>query len=157
MLGFLHGKTELNLTAANVAGEWDNYINLVDIVQPNKTAAVPYLDGNGPIPDRYAKVTIFFSTTNEPWVQDIMVGPLPVSDKTSESPCRSHRPVASGMPSLARVDPRLLGRPSDTVHFRGVLLFSLGADGLGDDLGQLEDPVSRQRRLQCLCFPLPIF
>lgn len=65
MLVFLHGKTELNLTASIDATEWDNYIYNVDLVQPNKTVAVGYLDGDGAVPDRYAKATVFFSTTNE--------------------------------------------------------------------------------------------
>ena len=62
---FLHGKTELNLTASVDATEWDNYIYNVDLVQPNKTVALGYLDGDGAVPDRYAKATVFFSTTNE--------------------------------------------------------------------------------------------
>lgn len=65
---------------------WDNTIALVELLQPNKTAALPYLNGEGPAPDRYARVAIQFQATKEPYIQDFMVGPLPISSQTTLQP-----------------------------------------------------------------------
>ena len=35
-----------------------------------------YLSGTGPAPDRYAKATISFGATEEPYYQDFYVGPI---------------------------------------------------------------------------------
>ncbi|KAL7416504.1 copper amine oxidase [Mrakia frigida] len=86
VIQFLHEKApELNLTNAVDAGEWDNSITLVDFIQPNKTLALEYLDGNGTAPARFAKVAVMFSACDEPFVQDLIVGPLPVSEETTYS------------------------------------------------------------------------
>ncbi|KAJ7032822.1 copper amine oxidase [Mycena alexandri] len=82
VISFLHNQTELNLTANAVAGPWDNAIEVVDLVQPNKTDALAYLDNGGPIPARYAMARIAFGATEKPYLQEFMVGPLPIS-KTS--------------------------------------------------------------------------
>ncbi|KAF7334468.1 Amine oxidase [Mycena venus] len=83
VISFLHKQTELNLTAAADAGPWDNAIEVVDLVQPNKTDALHYLDHNGPIPARYALARIAFGATEEPYVQDFIVGPLPISNAST--------------------------------------------------------------------------
>ncbi|EER23430.1 Copper amine oxidase, putative [Coccidioides posadasii C735 delta SOWgp] len=83
---FLHKQRELNLTAAVKATSWDNTIDLVELLQPNKSDALPYLNGDGPAPDRYARVGIQFKATEEPYIQDYMVGPLPVSHRTKVQP-----------------------------------------------------------------------
>ncbi|KAJ7769348.1 copper amine oxidase [Mycena metata] len=82
VISFLHNQTELNLTANADAGPWDNAIEVVDLVQPNKTDALAYLDNGGPIPARYAMARISFGATEKPYLQEFMVGPLPIS-KTS--------------------------------------------------------------------------
>lgn len=65
MISFLHNQTELNLTANADAGEYDNAITVVDLVQPNKTSALDYLDGNGTAPARYGKAVVMFGATDE--------------------------------------------------------------------------------------------
>ncbi|KAJ7906597.1 copper amine oxidase, partial [Mycena leptocephala] len=79
VISFLHKQTKLNLTAAADAGAWDNAIEVVDLVQPNKTDALNYLDHGGPVPARFAVARIAFGATKKPYVQDFIVGPLPIS------------------------------------------------------------------------------
>lgn len=43
---FLHAQTELNLTAYDTSGTRDNWIRTVDLVYPDKAAALAYLDGD---------------------------------------------------------------------------------------------------------------
>ncbi|WEW60662.1 DUF1965 and Cu_amine_oxid domain-containing protein [Emydomyces testavorans] len=95
---FLHNQPELNLTiaknatrrvvsfAASHGWSWDNTIGLVELLQPNKSDALPYLNGNGPAPRRYARAAIKFQATEEPYIQDYMVGPLPISNQTTLQP-----------------------------------------------------------------------
>lgn len=59
---------------------------LVELLQPNKSDALPYLNSEGPAPERYAKGTIQFQATEEPYIQEWMVGPLPISDSTTLQP-----------------------------------------------------------------------
>ncbi|KAK4699567.1 hypothetical protein P7C70_g6693, partial [Phenoliferia sp. Uapishka_3] len=74
---FLHEQSELNLTAAADAGTWDNMISVIDLNPPNKTAALDYLAGTGPEPPRYARASLMFGATLEPYLEDFIVGPLP--------------------------------------------------------------------------------
>ncbi|KAJ7078447.1 copper amine oxidase [Mycena belliarum] len=83
VISFLHNQTELNLTAATDAGAWDNAIEVVDLVQPNKTDALAYLDDGGLVPDRFAVARIAFGATDEPYLQDFIVGPLPISNTST--------------------------------------------------------------------------
>ncbi|KAJ7320783.1 putative copper amine oxidase [Mycena albidolilacea] len=83
VISFLHNQTELNLTAAADAGAWDNAIEVVDLVQPNKTDALDYLDNDGPVPARYAVARIAFGATEEPYLQDFIVGPLPITNAST--------------------------------------------------------------------------
>ena len=76
VIGFLHNQTDLNLTASSDAGDWDNSILVVDLYAPNKTDALAYLDGNATQPDRFARVSILFGATEEPYAQDWVVGPI---------------------------------------------------------------------------------
>ncbi|KZV72277.1 copper amine oxidase [Peniophora sp. CONT] len=80
---YLHKQTELNLTASSDAGTWDNAITVVDILRPNKTGVLAYLDGEGSAPDRYGRAVIYFGATEQPWVQEFQVGPLPISHNSS--------------------------------------------------------------------------
>ncbi|KAJ7661708.1 copper amine oxidase [Mycena rosella] len=83
VISFLHNQTKLNLTAAADAGAWDNAIEVVDLVQPNKTDALEYLDNGGAVPDRFAVARIAFGATDEPYLQDFIVGPLPISNSST--------------------------------------------------------------------------
>ena len=55
---------------------------LIEIMPPNKTDVVSYLDDNGPAPARYAHVIIDHQATLEPYYQDLLVGPLPLNNAT---------------------------------------------------------------------------
>lgn len=82
IIAFLHSQTELNLTAVNDAGDWDNTITVVDLLPPNKTEALSYMDGNGTKPERWGIASLLCGATEEPYAQDLVVGPLPVSEVT---------------------------------------------------------------------------
>ncbi|KAF2179308.1 amine oxidase catalytic domain-containing protein [Zopfia rhizophila CBS 207.26] len=89
VLQYLHSNSSgLNLTAAESAGSWDNRIALVELLQPNKTDTISFLaNANGTNgPPRYARATILFGATADPYVQDYMVGPLPVTSSTKIQP-----------------------------------------------------------------------
>ncbi|KAK0556719.1 hypothetical protein OC844_005771 [Tilletia horrida] len=81
VIKYLH--QHLNVTQANKAGSWDNTISNVDIVPPNKTVAVSYLDGSAPRPLRWARATIMFGASDAPYIQDFAVGPLPITDNAT--------------------------------------------------------------------------
>ena len=59
---------------------------LVQLLQPNKSDALPYLNGEGPKPLRYSAATIQFQATLEPYLQEYIIGPLPVSNQTTVQP-----------------------------------------------------------------------
>ncbi|BGP31066.1 hypothetical protein JCM10296v2_002830 [Rhodotorula toruloides] len=86
VVSFLHNQTALNLTAASDAGSWDNQITVIDLAVPNKTETLNYLSGKGPKPPRMAYATIMFNSVEEPYVEDYLVGPLPVSANTTYHP-----------------------------------------------------------------------
>ncbi|KFA62426.1 hypothetical protein S40285_06085 [Stachybotrys chlorohalonatus IBT 40285] len=76
----------LNLTVTEDAGAWDNTIGITELLYPNKTEALAYLDDDGPLPPRYARVGVFFGATEEPYIQAFVAGPLPVSEETTIAP-----------------------------------------------------------------------
>ncbi|KAM7198289.1 putative copper amine oxidase [Rhypophila sp. PSN 637] len=73
----------LNLTHPDNATATDNYIYFIDTLATNKSAVLPYIDGNGALPPKYARAVIFEGGKTEPVSQDYMIGPLPVSEKTT--------------------------------------------------------------------------
>lgn len=83
VIKFCHEQDSLNLTAAENATAWDNQITVVDVLMPNKTDALAYLDGDGDKPKRYAVVTVSHGASEEPYIEFIGVGPLPVTAETS--------------------------------------------------------------------------
>jgi primary-amine oxidase len=62
----------------------------VELMTPNKTDALAYMDGNGngnAAPTRYARVVLDVRATEHPYFQEILVGPLPlVNDSTTWRP-----------------------------------------------------------------------
>ena len=62
---------------------WDNHILLVELLQPNKTDALKYFDGNASAPTRYARALIVFGATEEPYLREYQVGPLPINNGTT--------------------------------------------------------------------------
>jgi primary-amine oxidase len=61
-----------------MVSSWDNVIVSLDLLQPNKTDALAYLERHGPAPVRYARATLQFNSKVQPYIQEYMVGPLPV-------------------------------------------------------------------------------
>jgi hypothetical protein len=56
------------------------------LIPPNKTEAYAYMSGAAPSPGRWAKASIMFGAFKEPYMQDIMIGPLPVTLNTTWAP-----------------------------------------------------------------------
>ncbi|KAK6910889.1 hypothetical protein I203_104924 [Kwoniella mangroviensis CBS 8507] len=86
VISFLHSRDDLNLTAVDDAGEWDNTIMVVDFLPPNKTDALGYLDGQGDKPERWAVASLLFGATEEPYAQDWVVGPIPITNDSTYYP-----------------------------------------------------------------------
>lgn len=80
---WLFAQKNLNLTVSENATEWSNSILLVELMIPNKTDVLTYIDGNGTAPTRYAHVSLDLRATDEPTYRDILVGPLPVNNLTT--------------------------------------------------------------------------
>jgi len=76
---------ELNLTRSPTSA-FDNFIYTVETLKPNKTDASPYLQGDGTIPARWAKVVLSHYQDGEALLIYHAVGPLPVSNKTTVTP-----------------------------------------------------------------------
>ncbi|KAL9111597.1 MAG: hypothetical protein Q9187_007909 [Circinaria calcarea] len=87
---FLHAQAALNLTSVVNATAWDNVILTVELLQPNKSDALSYLDSGAQAPARYAKTTLQFGATLEPYIQEYMVGPLPATNGTATNGTASY-------------------------------------------------------------------
>ncbi|KUI65756.1 Amiloride-sensitive amine oxidase [copper-containing] [Cytospora mali] len=79
---WLFAQPEFNLTVSERATAWDNSVVLIETIQPNKTDALAYIDGNSTAPQKWAKVILDMRATDEPYYQEIMVGPLPLQNST---------------------------------------------------------------------------
>ena len=55
----------------------------IDLLQPNKSDAIKYLDQGGPAPPRYAHATLQFGATLAPYIQEYQVGPLPITNQSA--------------------------------------------------------------------------
>ncbi|KAF2634788.1 amine oxidase catalytic domain-containing protein [Massarina eburnea CBS 473.64] len=75
--------SSLNLTHPNDAILTDNYVFWIDALHTNKSAVLPYLDGNATAPPKYARAIIFEGGKAVPDSQEYMIGPLPVGPKTT--------------------------------------------------------------------------
>ena len=80
---WLFAQTELNLTVAENATDWTNSILQVELMVPNKTDVLAYVDGDAQPPTRYAHVVLAMQASEHPTYNDILVGPLPVSNTTT--------------------------------------------------------------------------
>lgn len=86
LLGWLYTSSGLNLTVNTEAGPWDNTVGVTEILHPNKTHALAYLDGGGPLPVKNARVEIFFGANESAYTQNFIVGPIPVTEQTTIAP-----------------------------------------------------------------------
>lgn len=80
---WLFHQKDLNLTVSEKATDWDNSILVVELMIPNKTDVVSYIDGDGDEPVRYAHVSLDLRASLKPTYTDILVGPLPVDNVTT--------------------------------------------------------------------------
>ena len=55
----------------------------MELLQPNKSDVLSYLDGKGAAPPRYAHVILNNRTSDKPVIQEIIVGPLPIDNTTA--------------------------------------------------------------------------
>lgn len=82
-------KNKFNLTDFSEATLFDNYAVWITAINPNKTDALEYLEGDKTAPQRYARAVIFFggedfAKQSEPhgYWQTYQVGPLPATEDT---------------------------------------------------------------------------
>lgn len=84
--GFLWKEwADLNLTKTPKDAR-DNFIVTLEILQPNKSHALPYILEDGAKPDRWAKVVLSHDSKEGPLLTYYAVGPLPISAQTSVQP-----------------------------------------------------------------------
>lgn len=83
MTEWLFEQQSLNLTAYEKATAWDNTIDFIQLLPPNKTDALNYMDSDGSRPARYAQVSLNMAATEDAKYTEISVGPLPVGKETS--------------------------------------------------------------------------
>ncbi|KAH8653519.1 copper amine oxidase [Xylariales sp. PMI_506] len=83
VIAWLFDQPALNLTTSEDAGAWDNTVLLVELQMPNKTDVVAFVDGNATAPARYAHVILDNRATDDPYFQDLLVGPLPLTNCTA--------------------------------------------------------------------------
>jgi primary-amine oxidase len=58
---------------SNLNVSYDNAIKLVEVLQPNKTDALAYLNGTSGPPERWARVAINYGDTDEAQIINYMV------------------------------------------------------------------------------------
>lgn len=58
---------------------------LVELMRPNKTDVLSYLDHQGPAPSRYAHVVLDNRATTDPHYADLLVGPLAITNQSTPS------------------------------------------------------------------------
>ncbi|KAG8906468.1 hypothetical protein FRC01_008003, partial [Tulasnella sp. 417] len=92
---WLYTRKDLNLTQFTKAGLSDNSIWFIELITPNKTDALPYLEStpttkrdnnNSSPPKRYARAILFNGGYSVPHVKELQVGPLPISSETKGVP-----------------------------------------------------------------------
>ncbi|KAH8888326.1 putative membrane copper amine oxidase [Thozetella sp. PMI_491] len=81
---WLFAQTDLNLTVSENATDWDNSVVLIELLRPNKTDALAYIDSGSSTPTRYAHIVLDNRASEEPTYADIVVGPLPIDNTTTK-------------------------------------------------------------------------
>ncbi|KIW16195.1 hypothetical protein PV08_06246 [Exophiala spinifera] len=80
---FLQVSSNLSI-AQDARGRSVNY--LIELLRPNKSDVVNYLDHSGPVPERWARVSNLEFRKDDAYIVDYMVGPLPPSNDTQILP-----------------------------------------------------------------------
>jgi len=76
---------DLNLTRTPRSAA-DTYVYNIEVLQPNKTAVLPYLAGANRKPSRWARIVLSSTVDGKPELAYHAVGPLPVSSETTVVP-----------------------------------------------------------------------
>ncbi|KAE8447169.1 hypothetical protein EG329_011000 [Mollisiaceae sp. DMI_Dod_QoI] len=72
----------LNLTDSAKATSDDNAILLVELLQPNKSDVISYLNGSSGPPARWARAVIEQGASKTAYIVNYMVGPLPIDNSS---------------------------------------------------------------------------
>ncbi|XP_066289272.1 diamine oxidase [copper-containing]-like [Branchiostoma lanceolatum] len=91
---YMESQETLALKPWDEAGFSDNFINAIELLVPEKSKALAFLDGGGDKPERQALVTVHAGGKTPPVVEEYVVGPLP-------NPAR-HTPYRSPIPWTSR-------------------------------------------------------
>ncbi|KAF2105040.1 copper amine oxidase [Rhizodiscina lignyota] len=87
LLEYLYsGPNDLNLTRSEKATAWDNHVAFVEVLPPNKTDAIKYLEGTDAPPARWARISVNNGSTEQAGIYQYMVGPLPTTQETIIQP-----------------------------------------------------------------------
>ncbi|KAH7128703.1 copper amine oxidase, partial [Dendryphion nanum] len=113
---------KLNLTSSPTGSGKENYITSIDLLQPNKTAVIPFLSNSGDEPSRFARATVQYQSPTQPYHQEYVIGPLPATNATSV------RPLTFPFNNKGRGKSRVLS------------IFAAG-QGLGEFLGRLNNDI----------------
>ncbi|CAA7259438.1 unnamed protein product [Cyclocybe aegerita] len=78
----------LNLTRSTQSVSSDNVIFLIEAYYPPKDETLAYLEdpASSPSPERFARVTIHHGGWKDPVIKDYLVGPLPITSRTTIRP-----------------------------------------------------------------------
>ncbi|OAG04417.1 membrane copper amine oxidase [Paraphaeosphaeria sporulosa] len=92
-----------NSTATNALG-----VGGITLLQPNKSIALSFIDGNDEEPSRFARATVLFTSQEGPFRQEYLVGPLPATNATPivplTYPFNNEQPGKSRSPYLYAVN-----------------------------------------------------
>jgi Copper amine oxidase, enzyme domain/Copper amine oxidase, N2 domain len=87
LFAFLYdSSSDFNLTRNPELTGWENVVRLVQVLQPNKSDVVQYLDESGSPPSRWAHIILNERTTSQKRVAEYMVGPLSNGESISAVP-----------------------------------------------------------------------
>ncbi|KAH8152383.1 uncharacterized protein LAJ45_03223 [Morchella importuna] len=131
LLEWLHAPAQgLNLTVYANFTPWDNRVGVTELLIPNKTDVLNYLEG-GPAPVRYARVELYFGATENPYTEDYIVGPIPVSEATTINPLNFIYNKGNGKSPVYAADYQLLIQWAESI---GTQISDIMLDILGTDL-----------------------
>ena len=121
---FLYTQSKLNLTDRPEGYGEENYVAAVEVLRPNKSEAAAFLDGAGPVPARFARVSVVESQADEASICEYKVGPLPPNVDTQVLPLRY---------------PHAAGRHCIQTPIADVMSFYIWALSIGYDVADITD------------------
>ena len=83
---WLHQNSHLLPSDSDRPPEAGNPLNLIEVLRPNKSDVVDYLDKDGPVPERWARLSHVETKGDDAFIVEYMVGPLPPSNVTNILP-----------------------------------------------------------------------